>query len=67
MIDVHYASLTSQGVQHREIMQTIAHPDMNPVKQGLTPVNGREPMFPFGDSPAYNKSNFVIFIATTKR
>ena len=50
MIDVHYASLTSQGVQHREIIQMVTHPDINPIPQGLTSVNGWEPVFPFGDS-----------------
>ena len=50
MIDVHYASLTSQGVQHRRSFQMVTHPDINPVQQGLTSVNRREPVFPFGAS-----------------
>ena len=28
----------------------VTHPDNNPVQQGLTSVNKREPVFPFGDS-----------------
>ena len=35
MIDVHYAGLTSQGVQHREIIQKVTHPDNNPILQSL--------------------------------
>ena len=50
VIDVHYASMTSQWVQHTEIIQTLTHPDINPVQQGLTLVNRPEPVFPFGDS-----------------
>ena len=33
VFDVHYASLTSQGVQHRRFIQMVTHPDMNPVQQ----------------------------------
>jgi len=40
VIDVHYAILTSQGVQHR-----VFYLDINPVQQGLTSVNRREPVF----------------------
>ena len=43
VIDVHYASLTSQGVQHRVFY--LDGPDINPVQQGLTSVNRREPVF----------------------
>ena len=28
----------------------VTYPDINPVQQGLTSVNRREPVFPFGDS-----------------
>ena len=28
----------------------VTHPDINPVQQGLTSVNRREPVFPFGDN-----------------
>ena len=28
----------------------VTHPDINPVQQGLTSVNRREPVFSFGDS-----------------
>ena len=38
VIDVHYASLTSQGVQHRRSVQMVTHPDNDPVQQGLTSV-----------------------------
>ena len=48
--DVHYASLTSQGVQHRVFYLDGTHSDINPVQQGLTSVNRREPVFHFGDS-----------------
>lgn len=30
MIDDHNASLTSQGVEHREIILMVTHPDLNP-------------------------------------
>ena len=29
----------------------VTHPDINPVLKGLTSVNKREPVFPFGDKP----------------
>ena len=45
VIDVHYASLTSQGVQHRVFIEMVTHPDINPVQQGLTSMNRREPVF----------------------
>ena len=51
MIDVHYTSLTSQGVQHTEMIQMVTHPDSKPVQQGLISVNRRELVFPLGDSP----------------
>ena len=54
MFDVHYASLTSQGVQHRRFLQMATHPDINPVQQGLTSVNRREQVFPFSASRALN-------------
>ena len=31
----------------------VTHPVINPVQQGLTSVNRREPVFSFGDSLAY--------------
>ena len=39
VIDVH-------GVQLRKSVQMVTHPDINPVKQDLTSVNRREPVFP---------------------
>ena len=39
-----------QGVQHTNSIQMVTHPDINPVQQGLTSVNRREPVFPFGAS-----------------
>ena len=33
MKDAHYASLTFQGVQHREIIQVVTHPGIIPVQQ----------------------------------
>ena len=62
MIDVHYASLTSQGVQRREIIQMVTHPDINPVQQGLTLVNRQEPVFPFADSLTTLSDNKLFFI-----
>ena len=51
MTDAHYTSLTSQGVQHREIIQMVIHPDINAViNKGLTSVNEQEPVFSYGDS-----------------
>ena len=43
--DIHYASLTSQGVQHWETNQIVTHPDVIPIQQGLTSVNRRKPVF----------------------
>ena len=31
----------------------VTHPDINPIPQGLTTMNRREPVFPFGDSRTY--------------
>ena len=39
MIDVHYASLTSEGVQHRKNEQMITYPEIT-----RPTVNGREPV-----------------------
>ena len=36
----------------------VAHPDINPVQQGLTSVNRREPVFPFGASRTSPTSSF---------
>ena len=39
----------------------VTHPDINPVQQGLTSANRREPEFPFGDSgTALNFSKFSL-------
>ena len=59
MIDVHYASLTSHEVQHRIFNQMVTHPDIHPVQQGLTAVNRREPVFPFGDGRTLLKRGCV--------
>ena len=48
MIDDHYASLTSQGVQHGKFSHMVTYPVINPVQQSFTLVNRREPVFPFG-------------------
>lgn len=48
MIDDHNASMTSQGVEHREIILMVTHPDLNPVQRGLTLVKKTE--FPIDDS-----------------
>ena len=32
----------------------VTHPDINPVQQGLTSVNRREPVFPFGDNRTWS-------------
>lgn len=34
-----------------EIPQMITHPVINPIRQGLTSVKGREPVLLFGASP----------------
>ena len=34
-----------QGAQHRKSIQMVTHPDINPIQQGLTLVNWREPVF----------------------
>jgi len=38
----------------------VTHPDINPVQQGLTLVNRREPVFPFGDSRTTD-NNLITF------
>ena len=35
MTYIHYASLTSLGVQHRETIQMVTHPDIIPIQQGF--------------------------------
>ena len=62
MIDVHYTSLTSQGVQHRKIIiiQMVTHPDIITIQQSLTTVNGHEPVFPFSDSHTINLSFSIL-------
>ena len=60
MIDVHYTSLISQGVQHREIIQTVTHPDINPIQKGLTLVNRQETVFPFCDSHTINLTFSIL-------
>mgnify|MGYP007094272032 CR=1 FL=1 len=34
--------------EYRKSIQMVTYPDINPIQQGLTSVNGREPVFPFG-------------------
>ena len=48
VINVHYTSLTSQGVQQREINQMLTYPDIYPVQHGLISMNGGEQVFPLG-------------------
>ena len=46
----------------------VSHPDTYPVQQGLTSVNKREPVFPFGDSRttclngALNKNYLLYYL-----
>ena len=54
MIDV-------QGVQHRKSIQMVTHPDINPVQQGLTSVNRREPVFSFDASRTRRRVQAVSF------
>ena len=60
MIDVHYASLTSQGVQHR-VFYLDGHPSIiyQPRPKGLTSVNRRDWCFPFGRG-----NNEILFTHT---
>ena len=39
-----------QGVQHRKSIHLVTHPDINPVQQGLTSLNRRNPVIPVGAS-----------------
>ena len=50
-----------QGVQHTNSIQMLTHPDTNPVQQGLTSVNRREPVFPFGASRTRRRVRAVPF------
>jgi len=50
-----------QGVQHRKPIQMVTYPDINPVQQGLTSVNRREPVFPFGASRTRRRVRAVSF------
>ena len=52
MIDV-------QGVQNRKSSQLVSLPDINPVQQGLTLVNKRKPVFPFGASRTRRRARAV--------
>ena len=38
------------GVQHRKSIHMVNHPDIHAVQHGLTSVNRRQPVFPFGAS-----------------
>ena len=44
-----------------KIRQMVTHPGINPVKQGLTSVNRREPVFPFGASRTRLRVRAVSF------
>ena len=50
-----------QGVQHRKSIQMANHPDINLVQHGLTSVNRREPVFPFGASRTRRRVRAVSF------
>ena len=45
-----------------KIKQMVTHPGINPVKQGLTSVNKREPVFPFGYSRTTLLSHTTLFM-----
>ena len=50
-----------QGVQHKKSIQMVTHLDINPVQQGLTSMNRREPMFSFGASRTRRRVQAVSF------
>ena len=50
-----------QRVQHGKSIQMVTHPDINPVQQGLTSVNRREPVFPFCASRTRRRVRAVSF------
>jgi len=45
-----------QGVQHRKSIQTVTHPDINPIQQCLTSVNRREPLVLAGHGVGFGQS-----------
>ena len=53
-----------QGVQHRKAIQMVTDPDINPVQQGLTLVNRREPLFSFGADCPRRRVGAVSFRPT---
>ena len=50
-----------QGVQYTNSIQMVTHPDINPVQQGFTSVNRREPVFPFSASRTRRRVRAVSF------
>ena len=50
-----------QGAQHRKSIQMVTHPDIDALQQGLTSVNRREPLFPFGASRTRRRVRAVSF------
>ena len=48
VIDVQYASLTYQGVQHREFIHMVTHPDINPVCLAPLPLVSDVALASFG-------------------
>ena len=50
-----------QRVQHGKSIQMVIHPDINPVQQGLTLVNRRKALFPFGVSRTRRRVRAVSF------
>lgn len=52
--DPHHSDSPRSGA--REILHMVTHPAINSVQEGLTWVNGREVLFPFGASRTQNSA-----------
>ena len=62
MIEVHDASLTSQGVQHRVLYLDGQPSRYQPCPKGLTSVNRREPVFSLWLEP-FKKSTVQAYFS----
>ena len=52
------------GVHHRKSIQMVTHSHINPIQQGVTWMNRRELVFPFGASRTQSQVQAVLFRPT---